>query len=115
MEEFYAEDFSAGYTLTHWGSGIEGVKALATSVRVGLPDYREEIKLLIDGGEYIAVELLILGTHTGPMNGMEPTGKVVAFPDVTILSLRGGRIIEQRSLSDYLTVFQQLGVIPEMV
>jgi hypothetical protein len=29
-----------------------------------LPDYREEIKLLIDGGEYIAVELLIEGTHT---------------------------------------------------
>ena len=115
VEDFYAEAFSADYAFTDWGSGIEGVKALATSVRVGLPDYREEIKLLIDGGEYIAVELLILGTHTGPMNGMEPTGKVVAFPDVTILSLRGGRIIEQRSLSDYLTVFQQLGVIPEMV
>ena len=51
MEEFYAEDFSADYAFTDWGVGIEGVKALAKSVRVGLPDYREEIKLLIDGGE----------------------------------------------------------------
>ena len=58
VEEFYAEDFSANYAFTDWGSGIEGVKALAASVRVGLPDYREEIKLLIDGGEYIVVELL---------------------------------------------------------
>ena len=81
---------------------------------MGLPDYRKEIKLLIDGGEYIVVELLIEGTHTGPMNGMEPTGKAVAFRDVTILKLRDGKIIEQRGLSDYLTMFQQLGVIPEM-
>ena len=51
VEEFYAEDFSADYAFTDWGVGIEGVKALAKSVRVGLPDYREEIKLLIDGGE----------------------------------------------------------------
>ena len=115
VEEFYAEDFVADYAFTDWGTGIEGVKALSASVRVGLPDYREEIKLLIDGGEYIVVELLIEGTHTGPMNGMEPTGKLVAFRDVTILKLRGGKIVEQRGLSDYLTMLQQLGVIPEMV
>ena len=114
VPEFYSEDFTADYAFTDWGTGIEGVKALASSVRVGLPDYREEIKLLIDGGEYIVVELLIEGTHTGPMNGMEPTGEAVAFRDVTILKLRDGKIVEQRGLSDYLTMFQQLGVIPEL-
>ena len=114
VPEFYSEDFAADYAFTDWGTGIEGVKALASSVRVGLPDYREEIKLLIDGGEYVVVELLIEGTHTGPMNGMEPTGKLVAFRDVTILRLRDGKIVEQRGLSDYLTMFQQLDVIPEL-
>lgn len=49
------------------------------------------------------------------MNGMEPTGQAVAFRDVTILKLRDGKIIEQRGLSDYFTMFQQLGVIPELV
>ena len=114
VPDFYSDDFTADYAFTDWGTGIEGVKALAASVRVGLPDYREEIKLLIEGGEYIVVELLIEGTHTGPMNGMEPTGKAVAFRDVTILKLRDGKIVEQRGLSDYLTMFQQLGVIPEI-
>ena len=47
------------------------------------------------------------------MNGMAPTGKAVAFRDVTIRELREGKIIEQRGLSDYLTKVQQLGVIPE--
>ena len=55
MPKFYAEDFTADYAFTDWGKGVQGVKALATSVRVGLPDYRKKIKLLIDGGEYILV------------------------------------------------------------
>jgi predicted ester cyclase len=114
VSEFYSDDFTADYAFTDWGTGIEGVKALAANVRVGFPDYCEEIKLLIDGGEYVVVELLIVGTHTGPMDGIAPTGKAVAFRDVTILRLRDGKIIEQRGLSDYLTMFQQLGVIPEM-
>ena len=61
------------------------------------------------------MELLIVGRHTGPMNGMEPPGKSVAFWDVTILRLRDGKMTEQRGLSDYLTMFQQPGVISEMV
>ena len=58
--------------------------------------------------------MLIEGTHTGPMNDMEPTGEAVAFRDVTILKLRDGKIIEQRGLSYYVTMLQQLGVIPEL-
>jgi predicted ester cyclase len=54
------------------------------------------------------------GRHTA-LVGMEPKGTAVAFRDVTILRLRDGKIIEQRGLSDCLTMFQQLGVIPEMV
>ena len=77
VPERYAEDFTADCAFTGWGWGIQGVKALATSVRVGLPDYRKEIQLLIDGGEYIVVELLIEGAHTGPTNGREPTAKTV--------------------------------------
>lgn len=53
--QVFAEDFTAEYAFTDWGKNIHGVKALATSVRVGLPDYRKKIKLLIDGGEYIVV------------------------------------------------------------
>ena len=45
-------------------------------------------------------------------NGIALTGKAVAFRDVTILKLRDGKIIESRGLSDYLTMFQQLSMIP---
>ena len=59
----FIQRIQADYAFADWGTGIEGVKALAAGIRVGLPDYREEIKLLIRGGEYIVVELLIEGTH----------------------------------------------------
>jgi len=110
VADYYAEDFVADYPMTDWGTGLDGVRALVNSVRVGLPDYRESIETLVDGGDYIAVELLIRGTHTGTLNGMPPTGKEVAFRDMTILTLRDGKIIEQRGLSDYLSLFAQLGV-----
>ena len=108
--DYYSEDFVANYPMTDWGEGLDGVRNLVANVRVGLPDYNEAIELLVDGGDYIVVELLIRGTHTGPLNGMPPTGKAVAFRDVTILQLRDGKIIEQRGLTDYLTLFAQLGV-----
>ena len=110
VADFYAEDFKADYPMTNWGVGLDGVRKLVKDVRVGLPDYREEIKLLIDGGEHIVVELLIHGTHTGPMGGVSPSGKAVSFRDVTILRLRDGKIIEQRGLTDHLSLFQQLGI-----
>lgn len=110
VANYYAEDFKADYPMTNWGSGLDGIRQLVGDVRIGLPDYGEEIKLLIDGGEYIVVELLISGTHTGPMGNVPPTGKTVSFRDVTILKLRDGKIVEQRGLTDHLSLFQQLGV-----
>lgn len=94
-------------------SRIEAVKAPAADVRVGLPHYRKG-RLLIHGGQYLVVEMLIEGMHAGPINGMAPTGKAVAFRDVTIFRLRDGKIIRQRGLSDCLPMFQQLGVVPEI-
>lgn len=110
VADYYAEDFVADYPMTDWGTGLDGVRALVAEVRIGLPDYNEEIKLLVADGDHVAVELLIRGTHTGPMNGMPPTGKDVAFRDMTIVTLKDGKIVGQRGLSDYLSLFGQLGV-----
>jgi predicted ester cyclase len=109
--EFYAEDFHANYPMTDWGSGLAGVRQLATSVRVGFPDYRERIDELIDAGDNIIVRLTIKGTHTGPLPGLAATGKTVEFNDVTICRVENGKIVEQRGLTDYLSLYMQLGLV----
>ncbi len=109
--EFYAADFRADYPMTDWGTGLEGIQQLAASLRESFPDYREEIEELIAADDLIVVRLKIRGTHLGPLAGFPATGKSVEFRDVTILRLRDGKIIEQRGLSDLLTVYLQLGLI----
>ena len=51
------------------------------------------------------------GPRWVPLAGFPATGKAVEFRDMTILRLRDGKIIEQRGLSDLLSVYLQLGLI----
>ncbi|MGI9325166.1 MAG: ester cyclase [Pseudomonadales bacterium] len=111
VAEFYSEDFHASYPRTDWGKGVQGVTALAKSIRASFPDYREQIDELIVADDLVIVRLTIRGTHNGPLPGLAATGKTVEFNDVTICRVRDGKIVEQRGLSDHFALYQQLGLI----
>ena len=104
VAEFYAEDFVADYPMTNWGTGLAGVSALATQVRLDLPDYAEQIDELIEADNEVVVRLTITGTN--PANG-----ETVSFRDMTMLTVENGKITRQRGLSDYLSLYVQLGVV----
>jgi len=109
--EFYSEDFQANYPRTDWGVGVQGVRALAESIRASFPDYSEEIDELIVAEDLVIVRLTLRGTHNGPLPNLPATGKAVEFKDVTICRVRDGKIVEQRGLSDHFALYQQLGLI----
>ncbi len=111
VSEFYSEDFTTDYPLTQWGEGLAGLTRLAEAQRNAFPDYREHIDELYDAGRDIIVVLTITGTNLGPMEGLEPTGRKIEFRDVTICRVEDGKIVKQSGLSDYFTVYQQLGLI----
>ena len=111
IDEFYAEDFQADYPMTNWGSGLQGIKDLVLELKAGIPDYCERIDELIDAGDRIIVRLNITGTHTGPLVGLPATGKSFEFRDMTVCRVENGKIVEQWGLSDYLTLYVQLGLI----
>ncbi len=112
VTEFYADNYRADYPMgSGWGEGVAGVRAFAEAIRTGFPDYREEIEELIVQGNKVAVRLRIRGTHQGMFMGHQATGKTIDFRDMTICTVRNGKIICQSGLSDYLTVFCQLGLI----
>lgn len=104
VAEFYAEDFKADYPMTDWGEGLAGVAALATQVRVDLPGYAEHIEELIEADDEVVVRLTITGTNPN-------TGESVSFRDVTMLTVKNGRITRQRGLTDYLSLYLQLGAV----
>ena len=104
VPEFYAEEFEADYPMTDWGEGLAGVAALAEQVRVDLPGYTEHIDELIEADDEVVVRLTITATNR---RNNEP----VSFRDVTILTVKDGKITRQRGLTDYLSLYLQLGVV----
>ena len=111
VREFYADNLCADYPGTNWGKGAEGVERLAAGIRAGFPDYREQIDELFVDGDNVIVRLTIRGIHLGAMGDLPATGRKVEFRDVSIIRVVYGKIVEQRGLTDYLTLYQQLGVI----
>ena len=67
-------------------------------------NYKEYIEELIDAGDKIVVTLSISGCH--PSNGEK-----ISFRDVTILTLKNGKIISQRGVGDLLSLYLKLGMI----
>ena len=102
--EFYADDFEADYPMTDWGEGLAGVAALARQVRVDLPGYAEHIEELIEADGEVVVRLTITGRNPR-------TDEPVSFRDVTMLTVQSGKITRQRGLTDYLSLYLQLGVV----
>jgi len=102
--EFYSSDFEADYPHTDWGTGLEGVCALAIQVHNDLPGYTENIEQLIDAGDKIIVVLSITGSH--PESGDE-----ISFRDVTVLTIKDDKIISQQGVGDLLTLYLKLGMI----
>ena len=104
VREFYSDNFEADYPHTDWGNGLEGLCNLATQVHSDLPGYTEHIEQLIDGGDKIVVILSISGLH--PVSGDE-----ISFRDVTVLTIKDGKIVNQRGVGDLLTLYEKLNMI----
>ena len=93
--------------------GFEGVKRTMLWLATVFSDQRWEIADILGDGDLVAVHLTHHGRHTGDLMGMPPTGRTVAYPYVQFLRFRDGKVIEQWSVRDDMTLMRQLGVMPE--
>jgi steroid delta-isomerase-like uncharacterized protein len=76
-----------------------------------LPDIHIEILRAITQGELVWVHCRVTGTHTGHTLGFPATGKSVDFEGVTIARIANGQFQEGWNVFDFLTMYQQLGVV----
>jgi steroid delta-isomerase-like uncharacterized protein len=94
-------------------AGPEGVKAIVSMFRSGMPDLRVKILDMIAEGDKVATRYMVEGTHEGELFGVPPTGRRVSIESMTVERVSGGKIIEHRRITDTLDMMQQLGVVPE--
>ena len=86
---------------------------LARQWYAGLPDVRWTAEELLADGDRVAVRWTCRGTHTGALLGLPPTGKPVELQGITLYRIAGGRVAEERGISNLLGFLQQLGALPE--
>jgi predicted ester cyclase len=80
------------------GSGAEdGLAAYIDRVRavcIGFPDYRWELQQVVVEGDTIAARLIGRGTHTGPFEGIAPTGRTISTQELVIYRFAEGKIVQ---------------------
>src|SRR5689334_9765145 len=62
--------------------GPEGIKQITDPYRAAFPDLRFEIADSLAEGDKVAVRYTFVGTQTGALMGLPPSGKRVAMPGI---------------------------------
>jgi steroid delta-isomerase-like uncharacterized protein len=70
-----------------------------------------EIERTVTEGEFVTAHCRVTGTHTGDTLGFPATGKNVNFEGITIGRVADGQFQEGWNVFDFLTMYQQLGVV----
>ena len=92
--------------------GIEGAKQLTALFLGGFPDMHLVEEDMIADGDKVAARFRLIGTNTGPMMGMPPTGKSVDITATGIFRIVDGKATDNWVNLDAMGMMQQLGVIP---
>ncbi|MDX1417771.1 MAG: ester cyclase [Candidatus Promineifilaceae bacterium] len=92
--------------------GIEGVKLFVHYFRKAFPDGKHTIHNQIAEGDQVVSRVTAVGTHSAEFLGIPATGRSVVMDGIVINRFSGGKVVETWALYDDLSVFRQLGGIP---
>ena len=93
--------------------GPNGYKSFFGELRTAFPDLQVEVEHLVADDESVAFAYTLSGTHDGPFQGHEPTGKKVNVRGVQVSKFDElGMLVERWGSTDELTMMNQLGINP---
>ncbi|MDQ6709348.1 MAG: ester cyclase [Candidatus Dormibacteraeota bacterium] len=106
----------ASFDLSDWPSegkpfGPEEAKATFEWLRVGFPDLMVTIEDLISEDDRVVARIRLVGTQTGSVGPLPPSGRKTDVEHIHIFRLDGGRIIEHWAVREDLKGMLQTGVI----
>jgi predicted ester cyclase len=92
--------------------GGDAFKELYRQFRSAFPDMKIAIERVVSEGSTAAVLVRASGTHLGDGLGTPPTRKPVSFHGMVIVTAANGRLTEGWNTFDFLTMYQQIGLVP---
>jgi len=112
IDEVTSSDFVDHDPAPDQGPGPEGFKAFWTAFRDAFPDLQVTIEHLTADDDSVAIAYRAQGTHQGPFEGVEPTGRRIDIRGVQVTRFANGRMAERWGSSDQLTLLSQIKVPP---
>jgi len=94
--------------------GAQGVHQQFDGFRAAFPDFHATILDQIAEGDKVVTRKVFSGTHLGPLQGIEPTGRKVEIHVIDIVRIADGKIVEHWNCVDRLGLLAQLGALPQM-
>jgi steroid delta-isomerase-like uncharacterized protein len=115
VDEVFSPDHFAHNSITRVPNGPQGFKLLITMLRNAFPDLHCTVDDEIHEGDKFSARWTLHGTHRGQFMGNPPTGKQVSVPGIIFGRTENGRIIEDWTMIDQMSILQQMGIIPPAV
>ena len=109
-EQLYARDF-VNHGI-HRDAGLEEDQAALKGWHQAFPDIAIVPRKLIAEDDLVTIYWIASGTNTGTGNGLPATGKKGELAGITIWRIADGKIKEEWSAFDQLSMMQQLGLLP---
>jgi predicted ester cyclase len=116
LDELLAPDYRGNLApgQTEGGLDREATRTVWAGLWEAFPDWTQTVHDIIAAGDRVVVSSTTRGTHKGTYEcfGLQATGRQVECTEIAIYRVADGRIVEHRSILDFLSLLHQLGVIP---
>src|SRR5215510_3614064 len=109
-EQLYTKDF-VNHGI-HRDVGLDEDQAALKGWHQAFPHVVIVPEKLIAEGDLVTIYWVARGTNTGTGNGLPATGKKAELAGITIWRIVDGKIKEEWSAFDQLSMMQQLGLLP---
>ena len=114
IAEMFAEDGIAYGLANESGNTLRGpadFQAFHKNFRAAFPDITVTVEDAIAEGEMVAARCVVRGQHTGDGLGFAATERPMEITGITIARIRDGKIVEAWNNFDFMSLYQQLGVM----
>jgi predicted ester cyclase len=108
-EELLTEDFRA-HIPGLANLDLEAFRDVLVSFAAGFPGFHVVIEEQFAEGDRVATRAIFAGTNGGDYNGLEPTGREVAVPEIAVHRFEDGKIAELWVQFDNLAIMNQLEI-----
>ncbi|MCS3797762.1 ester cyclase [Niastella sp. OAS944] len=108
LKELVADE----YTGLSGNKGAAGFQEPMQALIKGFPDMQWILTSIIAEDDKVFVNWRVEGTHKNTFNNVPPTGKLISSEGMGIITLKDGKVISTKVLTDRIHFLQELEVLP---